>query len=145
MSYGEVANVVKRLKNDNPWINRNVINFAFKKYVKQKKEDGKVVALGALIVDTDTTTSSTKTVSTDTVSTNIVIGRPTNLKKQHEREVVTAAKNEITHDYLKMKKKHKEKGEKLPDGWLKKKVISVCNKRGIPEYARKISLSTIRC
>ena len=122
MPYGEVAKVVQSLKTDNPWINRIVINFAFKKYAKQKKEEGKVVASGALVVDTDTTSSTTKTVSAATVSTkNTVIGRPTNLKKQHEREVVTAAKNEITHDYLKMKKEHKEKGEKLPDGWLKKK------------------------
>ena len=101
MPYGEVAKVVKNLKNDNPWINRNVINFAFKKYVKQKKEEGKVVASGASVVDTDTTSSgTTKTVSTATVSTKVAIGHPSNLKKQHEREVVTAAKNEITHDYL---------------------------------------------
>ena len=67
-----------------------MINFAFKKYVKQKKEEeeeeeeeGKVVALGALIVDTDTTTLSTKIESTSTVSTKIVIGCPTNLEKQH--------------------------------------------------------------
>ena len=147
MPYGEVAKVVKNLKNDNPWINRNVINFAFKKYVKQKKEEeGKVVASGAPVVDTDTTSSgTTKTVSTATVSTKVVaIGRPSNLKKQHEREVVTAAKNEITHDYLATKNEYKQKGEKLPDGWLKKKVISVCTKRGIPEYAPKISLSTIQ-
>ena len=56
---------------------------------------------------------------------------------------MTAAKNEITHDYLEMKKEYKQKGEKLPDDWLKKKVISVCNKRDIPEYTTKISLSTI--
>ena len=146
MPYGEVAKVVKNLKNDNPWINRNVINFAFKKYVKQKKEEGKVVASGASVVGTDTTSSgTTKTVSTATVSTKVVaIGRPSNLKKEHEKEVVTAAKNEITHDYLATKNEYKQKGEKLPDGWLKKKVISVCTKRGIPEYAPKISLSTIR-
>ena len=28
MTYREVAKVVKRLKEDNPWISRNVINFA---------------------------------------------------------------------------------------------------------------------
>ncbi len=46
MPYGEVAKVVKNLKNDNPWINRNVINFAFKKYVKQKKDqEGKLTII----------------------------------------------------------------------------------------------------
>ena len=83
MPYGEMAKVVKSLKNDNPWINRNVINFAFKKYVKQEKEEeGKVVALGASVVDTNTSSSSSKTVSTATsVSTKVVIGRPSNLEK----------------------------------------------------------------
>ena len=143
MPYGEVAKVVRSLKEDNPWINRNVINFAFKKYMNQKKEEESSGALDA--------TSSTKTVSTDTTkSTNtntVIIGRPkgvTNLKKQHEREVVIAAKNEITQSYLEMKKKCSEQGEKIPDGWLKKEVKSVCSKRGIPEYVEKISLSTIR-
>jgi len=152
MPYGEVAKAVKILKEDNPWINRNVINFAFKKYMHQKKEEVSSVertdvSSRASVVDTDTTSSTTKTVSTATVSTNTVIGRPkglTNLKKNHEREVVTAAKNEITQSYLEMKEKYKEKGEKLPDGWLKKEITRVCNIRGIPNYVPKISLNTIR-
>ena len=49
MPYGEVAKIIKGLKEDNPWLNRNVVNFAFKKFRAKKKknvdllEDGKSV------------------------------------------------------------------------------------------------------
>ena len=63
--------------------------------MNQKKEEesslkSKYVASVVSVVDTNTTLS-TKTVSTTTPSSNTVIGRPkglTNLKKQHEREIV---------------------------------------------------------
>ncbi len=62
----------------------NVINFAFKKYVNQKKEGGsslesKDVASGASVVDTYTTSSTKTVISTATVSTNTVIGHPKGL------------------------------------------------------------------
>ena len=37
--YGIVAEMVKDLKGVCPWINRHVINFAYKKYVKKKEDD----------------------------------------------------------------------------------------------------------
>ncbi len=55
-----------------------------------------------------------------------------------------AAKKETTSEYHQEKEKQLAKGEKLPDGWLKNKISSECNKRGIPEYASKISVSIIR-
>ena len=38
MPYGEVAKIVKDLKEDNLWLNRNVVNFAFKKFQPKKKK-----------------------------------------------------------------------------------------------------------
>ena len=37
MPYGEVAKIIKDLKEDNPWLNRNIVNFAFKKFRAKKK------------------------------------------------------------------------------------------------------------
>ena len=76
----EVAKVVKSLKNDNLWINRNVVNFVFKKYLmdnQHKKIDSlksKDIASGASLA-----TSSTETVSTASVSTMAVISCPKGL------------------------------------------------------------------
>ena len=40
MSYGEVAKVIKGLNEDNPWLNRELVNFTFKKFrAKRKKVD----------------------------------------------------------------------------------------------------------
>ena len=83
--------VVKSLKNSNPLANRNVINFAFKKYFMDHQNNqiaslkNKDVASGAFLA-----TSSTETVSTASVSTKTFIGCPkglTNLKILHEKEV----------------------------------------------------------
>ena len=93
-------------------------------------------------------TSSTETVSTTSVvSTKTIVCRLKgliDLKIEHERELVMAAENEITQNYLSTKREYKTKGEKLSDGWLRKQIVSVCNKRGIPEYVPNISLSTIK-
>ena len=141
MPYGEVAKIIKGLKQDNPWLNRNVVNFAFKKFKAKKKK------VDLLEDDVKTADTSRTECSSPSVTLKTPVGRPkglTNLVKHHMKEVLMAAKNEITSDYHQEKQKHHTKGEKLPDGWLKNKISSVCQKRGIPDYASKISLSTIR-
>ena len=48
ITYGDVVKVVRSLKEDDPLIKRNVINFAFKKYFDQKEKvslKGKEVVL----------------------------------------------------------------------------------------------------
>ena len=141
MPCGEVAKIIKGLKQDNPWLNRNVVNFAFKKF-KEAKKKGNLSEDDAKTADTSRTEPCSPSVALKTP-----VGRPkglTNLVKHHMKEVFMAAKNEITFEYHQEKQKHHDKGKKLPDGWLKNKISSVCKKRGIPEYASKISLSTIR-
>ena len=114
---------------DNPWINRNVINFAYKKYLVEKKTE----------VFNNASSSST--------STCTAVGRPkgeTNLIKHHRKEVMAAAKNEITQLYNEEKQRMKSNGEILPRGWLKQTIQNVCKKRGISEYISQINVSTIR-
>ena len=141
MPYGEVAKIIKGLKEDNPWLNRNVVNFAFKKFQAKKKKNA------ALMEDGKSVGTSRTECSSPSVTPKPSVGRPkglTNLVKYHMKEVFMAAKNEITSEYHQEKQKKHAKGEKLPDGWLKNKISSVCNKRGIPDYASQISLSTIQ-
>ena len=82
--WGTVTRIIKNTVEDNPWINRNVINFAYKKYLVEKKME----------VFNNASSSST--------STCTAVGRPkgeTNLIKHHRKEVMAAAKNEITQFY----------------------------------------------
>ena len=141
MPYSEVAKIIKGLKEDNPWLNRNVVNFAFKKFRAKKKKNVD------LFEDGKSAETSRTECSSPSANQKPSVGRPkglTNLVKHHMKEVIMAAKNEITSEYHQEKEKQHAKGEKLPDGWLKNKISSVCKKRGIPDYASQISLSTIR-
>ena len=36
--YGSVAKIVKDMKTDFPWMNRDVVNYAFKKYQNEKRK-----------------------------------------------------------------------------------------------------------
>ena len=111
-------------------INRNVINFAYKKYLVEKK--------------TKVFNSASSHPSTGTC---IAVGRPkgeTYLIKHHRKEVMAAAKNEITQLYNEEKQRMKSISEILPRGWLKQTIQNVCTKRGISEYISQINVSTIR-
>ena len=127
--WGTVTRIINESKDDFPWLNRNIINFAYKKYLEKiHKQDA-----------LSTTSTSPSTLSSG--------GRPkgqTNLLKHHRKETILAAKNEITELYKNEKEKRKEIGQKLPRGWLKQIIENVCEKRGIREYAPQINVNTIR-
>ena len=127
--WGTVTRIINESKEDFPWLNRNIINFAYKKYLENiNKQDA-----------LSTTSASTTTSSSG--------GRPkgqTNLLKHHRKETILAAKNEITELYINEKEKRKGLGQKLPRGWLKQSIEDVCKKRGISEYVSHINMHTIR-
>ena len=103
--WGTMTQIIKDTVEDNPWINRNVINFAYKKYLVEKK--------------TEVFNSASSHPSTNAC---IAVGRPkgkTYLIKHHRKEVMAAAKNEITQLYNEEKQRMKSNGEILPRGWLK--------------------------
>ena len=123
--YGLVNKLVKQMEDQEPWVTRNVLNFAYRKFSKNTKVSEQAPSIKA----------SSRTA-----------GRPkgsTKLKKHHLKEVVLAAKNEIATIYLIEKEKYKQKGMKLPNGWLNSKIAEITNKRGVPNDI-SISPSTIR-
>lgn len=131
--WGTVTRIVNQTVEDNPWINRNVINFAYKKFLDEKKKEESNESGASPSVSTCTSTTA--------------VGRPkgeTNLMKHHRKEVIVAAKNEITQLYNEEKEKKKNIGEILPKGWLKQTIQNVCRKRGISDYISQINVSTIR-
>ena len=85
LPWGSVTNIVNQTKGDNPWVTRNVINFAYKNYTKTMKKK---------LAEDETTTLST----TPTSSGGCLKG-DTYLKRKHKRDVIAAAKNEITQLY----------------------------------------------
>ena len=132
--WGTITRIINETKDDNPWINRNVINFAYKKYLEKIHKQDHDLKI------TPSTASSAPSSAT-------AGGRPkgqTNLMKQHRKEAITAAKNEITELYKDEKERRKGIGQILPRGWLKQTIKNVCEKRGISEYVSHINMSTIR-
>ena len=97
-----VTRIINGSKEDFPWLHRNIINSAYKKYLEKiNKQDA-----------LSTTSASPTTLSSG--------GRPkgqTNLLKCHRKETILAVKNEIT-ELFKMKKKKERKLSKnfLEDG-----------------------------
>ena len=92
--YGFVNKLVKQSSKEEPWINRNVINFAYRKFCQKVK-------------------SLEHNVEPE-VTIKKITGRPkgsTNIWKHQLKEVVLAAKNEIAKFYLKEKDKYKKKGK----------------------------------
>ena len=97
MPHGLVTKLVKQMEDEEPWVTRNVLNFAYKKFSKNKKFSEQAPSIKPPSIKT--------------------AGRPkgsTKLKKHHLKEVVLAAKNEIATIYLIEKEKYKKKGTKLP-------------------------------
>ena len=123
--YGFLNKLLKDIQIEEPWVTHSMLNHTYKKF----SQDIKVLeAIG----------SPKQSMCSG--------GRPrgsTNLKKHHLREVLFAAKNEIATIYLNEKEKFKEKGLKLPNGWLNNKIAEISAKRGVPKDI-SISASTIR-
>ena len=96
--YGFVNKLVLESASEEPWINRNVINHAYKKFSEQKRSLTESVRAPVA--------SSTET------KPNAASGRPkgsTNIKKRHLKEVLLAAKNEIATSCLHEKRNAREK------------------------------------
>ncbi len=132
--WGYVSNILKETKNDEPWLTKHKINFAFKKFCAKKSQETKSLLGGE---------DSTIITSCSTTNTG---GRPkgtTIIKKQHYRETFIAAKNEITSLFKKEQEEYRKKGETLPRGWLKNTIERVCRIRGLP-IGTTVPLSTIR-
>ena len=92
--HGFIKKIIDETKVEEPWINRNLISFAYRKYVRRMEEGISEKAPSSI------------------ESSGTQIGRPkgsTNMKKHHLKEVVLAAKNEIATIYLKEKEEKKNK------------------------------------
>ena len=121
-------------KAEEPWINRNIINFAYKKFCEKKK--------------------ITKDPSPETEAYNSLNKQPlkckggrlkgsTLLLKHHGKESVIAAKNEINCMYHEKKKECNKRDENIPVGWLKETIENICVKRRLSSNLR-IPRITIR-
>ena len=131
LPWGYVSSILKESKTEEPWLTKNRINFAFKKFCVNKSQETETV------LEEDSTIINSCTRNG---------GRPkgtTIIKKQHYKETYIAAKNEITSLFKKEQEKCKKQGETLPNGWLKSTIERVSSKRGLPP-GTKIPLSTIR-
>ena len=114
--YGFVNKLLQQSQREEPWINRNAINFAYRKYCDH------------MTTNIDKSNTEVSIITTTTATTKTSGGRPkgtTDVKKFHLREVLFAAKNEIASLYLEEKKKYKNKGEKLPNNWLQNQIRTV--------------------
>jgi len=106
MPYGEVAKIIKGLKEDNPWLNRNVVNFAFKKFRAKKKKNVD------LLEDRKSVETSRTECSSPSANQKPSVGRPkglTNLVKHHMKEVFIAAKMRSHLNIIKRKKSGMQK------------------------------------
>jgi len=137
--WGFVSKLLKDAKKEEPWVTKNMINFAFKKF-RSKKNLGNEEELDSK--SNTTINESTTTATTGTYSG----GRPkgtTIVNQHHQKEALRAAKNEIATLYQEKKTKCNNNGEKLPNGWLKMTIDNVVNTKGLPP-STSISLKTIR-
>ena len=129
--YGLITKIMNETKDEQPWINRNIISFAYKIFCKRKKSEKP---------------ETEADIPSDALPAKSKGGRPkgtTHLLKHHLKESALAAKNEITCMYHEKKKECIQKGEKIPAGWLKETIESVKIMRGLPPSVR-IPMSTIR-
>ena len=84
--WGTITRINNETKEDNPWINHNVINFAYKKYLEKIHKQDCASKITPSTADSSAPSSATGGCSKG----------QTNLLKQHRKEAITAAKNEIT-------------------------------------------------
>jgi len=129
--WGFSAKILKESREQEPWVTKNMISFAYKKYCKKK-----------LLEDTEATSDNSPNSCKDRPVTSTG-GRPkgaTIVKKHHQMQTITAVKNEITTLYFEEKKRCKEKGEKVSNGWLKQTIDKVKEIRGLPENMKKFYL-----
>ena len=116
-------------KAQEPWITKNKINFAFKKFCEKKKLEE---------------TEVSKSVAT--INMPCTGGRPkgsTIENQYHHKETLAAEKNEIYALYQNKKNEQKTSGKRVVKGWLKETIERVCESRGLPP-STAISVKSIR-
>ena len=114
-----------------PWITKNKIYFAFKKFCLKRN-----------LEETDDSSKSVATINKPCTG-----GRPkgsTIVNQYHHKETLAATKNETFALYQNEKKEqNKNGGKRLAKGWFKKTIERVCNSRGLPPTTA-ISVKSIR-
>ena len=134
LPWGYVTNILNEAKAQEPWITKNKINFAFKKFcAKRDLEETAAVEL-----------DSSKSVTT--INKPCTGGRPkgsTIVNQHHYKETLAAAKNEIYALYQNEKEKYNKIGKRIPKGWLKDTIETVCSNRGLPP-STTVSVKAIR-
>ena len=129
--WGFVSKLLTEAKNEEPWVTKNMINFAYKKFCSRKRLES----------ETDSSENHS-TISMPSKSG----GRPkgtTVISKHHHRETLAAAKNEIASLYKQEKERCKKNGERLANCWLKNTIKRVIEARGLP-LSTSIPSSTIQ-
>ena len=132
LPWGYVTNILNEAKTQEPWITKNKIKFAFKKFCLKRDSEETAVEL-----------DSSKSIAT--INKPCTGGRPkgsTIVNQYHYKETLAAAKNEIFDAYQNEKEEQRKKGKRIENGWLKKTIESVCTSRGLPPTT--ITEKTIR-
>ena len=139
--YGNVGRLLEDNKVDNPWLTRDKINFAYKKYKNGDETNVPVAAVAEEASDQETTVQ----VRTEALA-GIIVGRPKGTTKASKvvlKDAIVSAKNEITTLYQEEKKKAAQQHKRLTDGWLQKLIDDIKEKRCI-EKSTRIPVKTIR-
>ena len=103
--WGFVSKLFNEAKSEEPWETRNIISFAYKKFISKKSLENEELDLNNTTINNSTNSD----------------GRPKGtsiVNKHHQNETLTAAKNKITFVYQKEKESCKKNGEKLLKGWF---------------------------
>ena len=143
LPYGTMQRILKQYKKEHPWLNRDKINFHYRKYKKDpSRSDGSV---SAIVTGNDNNSCESQDQEVGSKDSRYK-GRPkgtTKASKFFLKDALTAAKNEIAQTYFEAKSKASKNGKRLEDGWLQKVVDEVKERRGIDESI-PLSLKTIR-
>ena len=132
VSWGFSSKILKESREQEPWVTKNMISFAYKKFKRKK-----------LLEDVESSTDNNPNSCVEKPVTRNG-GRPkgsTLLNKHHQIQTMIAVKNEITTLYIEEKARCREKSEMISNRWLQKRVERVSKLRGLDV---KIPLSTIR-
>ena len=133
LPWGYVSKILNEAKIEEPWITKNKLYFAFKKFCTKKDSEEK-----ELLDSSKCEATINKPCCNG--------GRPkgsTIENQYHQKETFVAAKNEIFSLYLIEKEKRTKNSERVPKGWLKSTIESVIRSRGLPSTTT-ISVKSIR-
>ena len=130
--WGFSSKILKESREQEPWVTKNMISFAYKKFKRKK-----------LLEDVESTTDN---------NPNSCVKKPVNrnggqpkgstlLNKYHQIQTMITVKNKITTLYFEEKATCREKSEMISNRWLQERIERVSKLRGLDV---KIPLKTIR-